>query len=87
MTRWLLAQPNRSWLLLIGATAATVWMYEDGLARVTVGAAILAITYAKGRLVILDFMELRHAPLLWRGLMEGWMLIVSGLLLGIYLRG
>jgi len=87
MTRWLLTAHHRSWLLLVCATVGAVWIREDGLTGVTIGAAILAIAYAKGRLVVLDFMELRHAPLLWRFLLEAWLLLVSSLMLAIYARG
>jgi len=84
MTRWVLMPLQRTWLLLVGATATALWMREDGLEGLTIGATILAIAYAKGRLVVLDFMELRHAPLLWRCLAEGWLLLVSGLIVTIY---
>jgi hypothetical protein len=45
---------------------------------------MLAIAFVKGRLVILDFMELRNAPLLWRLLLEGWLIVVSSLILLAY---
>ena len=47
-------------------------------------AAVLAMAYAKGRFVILDFMELREAPRLWRVLLEGWLILVSSLILLAY---
>ena len=84
MTHWVLVPLQRTWLLLAGATATVFWMREDGLAGLTIGVTTLAIAYAKARLVILDFMELRHAPLLWRCLLEGWLLLVSGLIVTIY---
>ena len=46
--------------------------------------AMLAIAFVKGRLVILDFMELREAPKLWRILLEGWLILVSSLILLAY---
>jgi hypothetical protein len=45
---------------------------------------MLAIAFVKGRLVILDFMELRDAPLMWRLLLEGWLILVSSLILLAY---
>ena len=84
MSRWLLIPGNRAWVLLIGATAIAFWMREGGLAGPAIGATTLAIAYSKGRLVVLDFMELRHAPRLWRYLLEGWLLLVSGLIAMIY---
>jgi Prokaryotic Cytochrome C oxidase subunit IV len=84
MTHWVFMPLQRTWLLLVGATVTVLWMREDGLAGLTIGTATLAIAYAKARLVILDFMELRHAPLLWRCLLECWLLLVSGLLVALY---
>jgi hypothetical protein len=84
MTRWVLMPLQRTWLLLVGATAAALWMREDGLGGFTIGVTTLAIAYAKGRLVVLDFMELRCAPLLWRCLLEGWLLLISALIVTIY---
>ena len=45
---------------------------------------MLVIAFVKGRLVILDFMELREAPRLWRALLEGWLILVSSLILLAY---
>ena len=45
---------------------------------------MLAIAFVRGRLVILDFMELRGALLMWRLLLEGWLILVSGLILLAY---
>src|SRR5258708_1703701 len=84
MTRWVLMPLQRTWLLLLGATIAALWMRENGPAGLTIGATTLAIAYAKGRVVVLDFMELRRAPLLWRCLLEGWLLLISGLISAIY---
>lgn len=78
---------HRTLLILVLATAAAFWMRSDNLVGLSIGASTLAIAYLKGRLVILDFMELRHAPLLWRGLIEGWLLLISGLILLFYVIG
>lgn len=66
---------------------AAFWMRNDGLVGLSIGISTLAIAWFKGRLVVLDFMELRHAPLLWRALIEGWLLLVSGLILLFYFLG
>lgn len=78
------ANAHRALLVLVLATGAAFWMRSDGLTGVCVGAGTLLIAYLKGRLVVLDFMELRHAPLLWRGLIEGWLFVVAALLLSMY---
>lgn len=75
---------HRAWLVLMIATAITWYLGEVGAAGTTAIAAMLAIAFVKGRLVILDFMELREAPLLWRALLEGWLILVSTLILLAY---
>lgn len=77
---------HRTLVILLAATVAAFWMRSDGLVGLSIGASTLAIAWYKGRLVVLDFMELRHAPLLWRALVEGWLLLVSTcLFVGYYL--
>lgn len=78
---------HRALLILLAATAAAFWMRSDGLVGLSIGAGTLAIACFKGRLVILDFMELRHAPLIWRALIEGWLLLLTGLILLFYCMG
>ena len=75
---------NRAWLVLIVATAITWYLGEVGAAGTAAIVAMLVIAFVKGRLVILDFMELRAAPRLWRILLEGWMLLVGSLILLAY---
>ncbi|WP_265947917.1 cytochrome C oxidase subunit IV family protein [Dechloromonas sp. A34] len=75
---------HRAWLVLIAATAATWYLGEVGAAGTSAIVAMLVIAFVKGRLVILDFMELRSAPLMWRLLLEGWLILVSGLILLAY---
>ena len=78
---------HRTLLILLAATIAAFWMRNDGLVGLSIGISTLAIAWFKGRLVVLDFMELRHAPLIWRALIEGWLLLVSGLILLFYFLG
>jgi hypothetical protein len=76
---------NRSWLVLLAATLVTFSISDNHAIGTYAGIATLLISYLKGRLVVLDFMELRHAPALWRGLFEAWVLIISAVLLVAYL--
>ncbi|MGQ0697045.1 MAG: cytochrome C oxidase subunit IV family protein [Panacagrimonas sp.] len=78
---------HRSWLLLLIATAITFWLRADGFVGITAAAGTLLIAYLKGRLVVLDFMELREAPLIWRRIFEGWLLVVSAAILAVYWFG
>jgi uncharacterized membrane protein YgdD (TMEM256/DUF423 family) len=48
---------------------------------------VLGLALFKGSLVILDFMELRHAPALWRRGVLGWLLLVVGGIVVAYLKG
>ena len=75
---------NRAWLVLMIATAITWYLGEVGAAGTTAIVGMLLIAFVKGRLVILDFMELREAPRMWRLLLEGWMLLVGTLILLAY---
>jgi caa(3)-type oxidase subunit IV len=75
---------HRAWLILIVATGITWYLGEVGAAGTWAIVAMLAIAFIKGRLVILDFMELREAPLMWRVLLEGWLILVSSLILLAY---
>lgn len=84
MTAFFRNPAHRAWGVLMIATGITWWLGETGAAGTAAIVAMLLIAFVKGRLVILDFMELRHAPLMWRLLLEGWMLLVSGLILLAY---
>ena len=75
---------NRAWLVLMIATAITWNLGEVGAAGTGAIVGMLLIAFVKGRLVILDFMELRQAPRMWRLLLEGWMLLVGSLILLAY---
>ncbi|MBL8417857.1 MAG: cytochrome C oxidase subunit IV family protein, partial [Dechloromonas sp.] len=72
---------HRAWLILIVATGMTWYLGEVGAAGTLAIVTMLLIAFVKGRLVILDFMELRNAPALWRALLEGWLILVSSLIL------
>jgi len=87
MTRMLnlLRNPvHRSWFFLVLATVATFGLRAEGSVGPGTSAVTLGIAYAKGRLVILNFMEVRHAPLWLRLILEVWLLAVSVTLLAIF---
>ena len=75
---------HRAWIILLIATGITWYLGEIGAAGTLSIVAMLVIAFVKGRLVILDFMELREAPLMWRLLLEGWLILVSSLILLAY---
>jgi preprotein translocase subunit SecY len=75
---------NTIWLALLAATAATAWLGEHaGSQGLGTGAAVvvMALSAGKGCLIVLDYMELRHAPALWRRLLLGWLAAVVLLVL------
>jgi heme/copper-type cytochrome/quinol oxidase subunit 4 len=80
---------NRIWLLLLAATGVTFWLGESGLSGKAGMAPVLvmfALALVKALLVMLDFMELRHAPALWRRLLVGWLVLVTtGILLAYWI--
>lgn len=81
---------NTLWLLLLAATGATYWLGESGeLGHASMVPALLIFGFAlfKGVGVILDFMDLRHAPALWRNLLLSWLGFVIGMILLAYWLG
>ena len=74
-----------SWLLLVAATVLS-WAVgaEHGTGSV-VAIVVLAIAAIKVRLVGLDFMELRHAPMPLRVAFEAYCLVIWAVLSGLYL--
>ncbi|RDH78873.1 hypothetical protein DVS77_09740 [Mycolicibacterium moriokaense] len=74
-----------SWLLLVAATVIS-WAVgaEHGTGSMVV-LVVLAIASLKVRLVGLDFMELRHAPLVLRALFEFYCVAIWAVLCGLYL--
>ena len=74
------------WLFLMVATIATTWwLSKDGFSPIVGTVAIFAIAAFKVRLVLLHFMELKHAPLPWRLIFEAWVLLATAAIIGIYL--
>lgn len=71
---------DRIWVVLLVATLITFALGESGLAGSAGWLPLLlmfGLAYMKSVLVILEFMELRHAPALWRWLLLGWLTVVT----------
>ncbi|MBL8483125.1 MAG: cytochrome C oxidase subunit IV family protein [Rhodocyclaceae bacterium] len=68
---------DRSFIVLLAATAATWFIGESGAAGAAAMTATLVLMLAKGRLVVLDFMGLRAVRGYWRLLLPGWLLFVA----------
>lgn len=75
------------WIALMLATIATTWwLSKDAFGAKAGTIAIFLVAAFKVRLVLLYFMELRHAPLPLRLVFEAWVLVCTGAILGLYLQ-
>ena len=64
------------------ATCASTWWLKSGASTsMAATAAILVIAAVKVRLVIIHFMELKHAPWTWRVFFEAWVVVFPGVIL------
>jgi hypothetical protein len=73
------------WALLMAASCTSTWLLSKGAidpAIAVVGTFLIAAV--KVRFVVLDFMELRNAPLPVRVAFEGWIVLVTCLILGFW---
>ncbi|OAA27887.1 Cytochrome C oxidase subunit IV [Frankia sp. EI5c] len=81
------------WLVLSVITVIYLWIDHSAddhgaptaSTAVTVSAIILALV--KVRIIIREFMEVRHAPRLLRGLTDLWVVLMTAVLLGTYFVG
>ena len=73
------------WLGLALLSVASVQLGNSG-ATLSLAALVLLAALGKAWLITDGFMELRHAPRLWRGLLLGWPLtMAAGVLLTLQL--
>jgi hypothetical protein len=65
-----------TWIALIGLALTTI-LVAPLVPRPLLGnALLLTLAAVKGRRIALDFLDLRAAPALWRGLVSAWILMV-----------
>lgn len=69
-----------AWLGLVLLSVGSVQLGNAG-AGLSLAAAVLLAALAKAWLIADNFMHLRHAPPLWRGLLLSWPLLVGALVL------
>ncbi|WP_315721514.1 MULTISPECIES: cytochrome C oxidase subunit IV family protein [unclassified Bradyrhizobium] len=62
-----------AWLTLLSLAIATLAASLLLPNRWLADALVLSLALAKGRVIVLDFLGLRHAPALWRGLLTSWL--------------
>ncbi|OAF10749.1 hypothetical protein AYJ54_09810 [Bradyrhizobium centrolobii] len=67
---------DMTWIVLIGLALATILVPSVVPRPLLANALLLAFAAAKGRRIVLDYLDLRTAPALWRGLVSAWIFIV-----------
>ncbi|MGA9493811.1 MAG: cytochrome C oxidase subunit IV family protein [Mycobacterium sp.] len=73
------------WLGLMALTCATTWGLSKDLFAPAVGVVgIFTIAAVKVSYVMLDFMELRHAPIPVRVAFQAWAVAVPAMILGVW---
>lgn len=65
-------------MMLIALAFATMTIVGVVRNAALVDGAVLAIAAIKGRRILLDYLALRSAPALWRGLVTAWLLLIVG---------
>lgn len=73
------------WLILMLLTGTTYVIGEAGLGGYAIMFAILGTAVVKVQMVASYFMGLRRTRWLWRGIVLGWLLLVTGLIMIAYL--
>ena len=61
------------WAVLMAATVLTWSVGVQHMSGPVVAAALFSVAFVKGALIILDYMALRRAPLMWPAIALGWM--------------
>lgn len=80
---WLALSLISATSLLVGGTDAEAGLQAS--AAITVG--VIAVALIKVRIIMREFMEIRHAPPLLNRLTDLWLATTAASLLGIYLFG
>lgn len=68
---------SRTWLVLVILTLASMALTHAGPAPLVVGAGVVGAAAAKAWWIVLDFLDLRHAPAGWRALFATWILVIA----------
>jgi hypothetical protein len=66
-----------TWAMLIGLAIATVMVSSLIPRTLVANGVVLAFAVVKGRRIVLDYLDLRAAPALWRGVLTTWMLLIA----------
>lgn len=81
------------WSILVAISLAYLWVDHEathqGLPSASTVVTVVAICFAlvKVRIIMREFMEVRHAPVFLRRLTDFWVLLMGFALLGVYFAG
>ena len=64
-------------LVLVALAIATVCVPMLAPAALLGNAVLLVLAVLKGRRILLDYLDLRTAPAIWRGLVSAWVVLVA----------
>nr|AWM06687.1 hypothetical protein CIT39_09645 [Bradyrhizobium symbiodeficiens] len=67
---------DAAWIMLVGLALATILVPPLVSRPLLANALLLTFAAVKGRRIVLDFLDLRSAPALWRGIVSAWVFIV-----------
>lgn len=67
-----------AWIVLVALALATMILIRVVGNPALVDGAVLVIAAVKGRRLLLDYLGLRSAPALWRGLATAWLMLIVG---------
>lgn len=68
---------DMTWIALIGLALATVLVPSFVPRSLLANALVLVLAAVKGRRIVLDYLDLRAAPALWRGLVSAWIVVLA----------
>ena len=72
-----------TWITLTLATLLSWWL-DVSINGAWIGTAVLLIAFFKARLVLMIFMEVRHAPAALRWCCEAWVIVACTAVVGTY---
>ena len=82
-----------AWLVLVGITLIYLWMDKSAdrhgvpIASATVTVLAIGLALVKFRIILREFMDVRHAPPLLRRVTDALVVVIAVALFGTYLIG
>jgi hypothetical protein len=79
MTRIAARRATRAWILLVLLTILSMIAGHVGAGSLVGSGIVLTATVAKGRWMLMDFLNLRYVPPGWRIALSSWLILVTAL--------